>query len=187
MRPYTLSKKLLSSLGDGRRPSDLVIRVAILFNLQLPVFKDRVQPFRANECIVYQIRPLPRKGENRGIRSFRDIRRKREDRTRKRHDTEGRKTPGTPRTERDSARAGRRIAPNRAERTDEPALSARTERKPIRASLFDCLVVPNLQHCNLTNGFHVNVCAFDGILQRIPTAIALAGNMPHDLRIGDSA
>ena len=40
MRPYTLSKKFF--LAEGWiSPSDLVIRVVILFNFQLPVFKDQ--------------------------------------------------------------------------------------------------------------------------------------------------
>ena len=40
MRPYTLSKKLLPRLG-WISPSDLVIRVVILFNFQLPIFKEQ--------------------------------------------------------------------------------------------------------------------------------------------------
>ena len=38
VRPYTLSKKSVLE------PLDLVIRVVILFNLQLPVFKDQFDP-----------------------------------------------------------------------------------------------------------------------------------------------
>jgi len=55
VRPYTLSKKLLANL----------VYVVILFNLQLPVFKDRVRtPSGANEGIVYHLSPATRKGGN---------------------------------------------------------------------------------------------------------------------------
>ena len=40
VRPYTLSKKF-SSLRQPFRIVDLVIRVVILFNFQLPIFKER--------------------------------------------------------------------------------------------------------------------------------------------------
>ena len=38
MRPYTLSKKFSQGWIS---PSDLVIRVVILFNFQLPIFKEQ--------------------------------------------------------------------------------------------------------------------------------------------------
>ena len=43
---------------------DLVIRVVILFNFQLPVFKDQASTFRANGCVVYHFLLDVRKGEN---------------------------------------------------------------------------------------------------------------------------
>ena len=67
MRPYTLSKKLLANL----------VYVVILFNLQLPVFKDRVRtPSGANEGIVYHFRTPPRKGGFAFIPNFRSYWRK---------------------------------------------------------------------------------------------------------------
>ena len=83
MRPYTLSKKLFHcsidrlfglfgfaieqshNLNNQNNSSlDLVIRVVILFNFQLPVVKDRAGPEGRNECIVYHFCRGVRKGEN---------------------------------------------------------------------------------------------------------------------------
>ena len=43
---------------------NLVIRVVILFNFQLPVVKDRAGPEGRNGCIVYHFCRGVRKGEN---------------------------------------------------------------------------------------------------------------------------
>ena len=67
--------RVLHSLLMPRHPSCARIRlarlplisiyVAILFNLQLPLFKDRrPHPSGANESILYQKLPQPRKGVN---------------------------------------------------------------------------------------------------------------------------